>query len=411
MTDFWRQQKSAIYFGLFLLISVGLIFYSQSKTPEKARKLVQFSLEIVEKIEKNNLEILELTNQNFKIPENSPKTDLTNSQKITNSSPELTINFDENPKSENPNTKNSNSTSNSINLSTNLPKKIGKTDFEKVISTIEENQKSLENISWPESGFGTDAEIVNNLAKKLVEINQKNWQEIVVRLNLEKNNLESLEIANLEENVKDRNLEKTQKSLEVGREIIQKNQQKLFQNLKKNEAEEIEKNEKQLKKIDKSLKNLEKIVEIEKTSKTEPKKALEKAEIPKNNSQNQNSQNLTDSSNFSKNLNSNSKSNSEILSKNEPTSEKANEPKTVEKIDKNSNSNSTKNLKQNSKGKESSTNDLEKLWQEIENTFDKNWPKNQNLEIEIDQIETENWLSTKSELARQSKNLLKKYVN
>ena len=64
MNNFWRQQKSAIYFGLFLLISVSLIFYSQSKIPEKARNLVQFSLEIVAKIEDKNLQIL----QKFQFP-------------------------------------------------------------------------------------------------------------------------------------------------------------------------------------------------------------------------------------------------------------------------------------------------------------------------------------------------------
>ena len=52
---------------------------------------------------------------------------------------------------------------------------------------------------------------------------------------------------------------------------------------------------------------------------------------------------------------------------------------------------------------------LEKSWQEIEKIWQKNWPKNPILQIEINDIQNKNWQNTKSELGKQSQNLLKKH--
>ena len=430
MNNFWRQQKSAIYFGLFLLISVSLIFYSQSKIPEKARNLVQFSLEIIAKIENKNLQILQKINQNSQIPtsafgnsnsQNSIANNLpNNSQSLfsqnqnvssqslgqksegllesTSKSLELTVNFDEKVVDEKTNQ--------------NFDKQeITAKSIEDFILEIEENQKSLKNITWKDSNFGTEAEIVNNLARKLVEINQKNWQEVLIELNFWKNNLENEKIwANLEENIKDRNLEKTQKSLEVGGQLLAKKQEIILQkSLSGSQNEQISQNEKWLENISKSQKILEQITNSQETKvisqaqKNSESKKTENLQNSKNKNNNSQSQ-ILDSANSI-----NSTFSLQKINSSDNSNSKNSESKTNTNLAKNPNSDFSKNS-QNLNLKKIPTNQtLEKSWQEIEKIWQKNWPKNPILQIEINDIQNKNWQNTKSELGKQSQNLLKKY--
>lgn len=212
---FWQRHKSAIYFGIFVVIVASLFFYESSKSGQKTRNLVNFTLELVEKME----------NQNNKIIEISQKMEL---------------------KTEN---------------------------YQALIKEINKQNLLGEKIEilWPPSDFAKNTRIFQNMGIKTVETNQQNWQKNIIPELLENQKiyLEEADYSLLEFNLKEKDLARIKISLTSGQKYLQNKLEraKKITNLDKQIPliNFLEKKQDALVKINKILKPsiIEKLVKIE----------------------------------------------------------------------------------------------------------------------------------------------------
>lgn len=165
--SFWQRQKSAIYFGIFVIIIVSLFFYEGSKSGQKTLNLVNFTLELIQKME----------NQNNRIIEISQKMEL---------------------KSEN---------------------------YQNLVAEINKSELLGEKIEilWPVSDFAQNTKVFQNMGARLVEKNQQNWQKNIIfeLLENQKTVLEEVNYSLLEANLKEKNLQKIEISLISGQKYLE----------------------------------------------------------------------------------------------------------------------------------------------------------------------------------------------
>lgn len=165
--SFWQRHKSAIYFGIFVIIIVSLFFYEVSKSGQKTLNLVNFTLELIEKME----------NQNSKIIEISQKMEL---------------------KSEN---------------------------YQNLVAEINKSELLGEKIEilWPVSDFAQNTKVFQNMGARLVEKNQQNWQKNIIfeLLENQKTVLEEKNYSFLEINLEEKNLQKIEISLISGQKYLE----------------------------------------------------------------------------------------------------------------------------------------------------------------------------------------------
>jgi len=205
--NFWQKQKSAIYFGIFILIIVSLFFYEVSKAGQKATNLITFTLDKIEQMQGQNNEIIEL----------SATMDL---------------------KSEN---------------------------YQLLIKKI--NQKSLlkENIEilWPVSDFAQNTKNFQSLGQKSIESNWQNWQKNLIPSLLENQKTVEDEInySKISQFVDEKNVENLNISVNSGQKYLQNRlvRAKKILNLDKQIplVNGLEKSKETLDKIEKILKNPE----------------------------------------------------------------------------------------------------------------------------------------------------------
>ncbi len=240
-TKFWQEQKGAIYFGIFLLMCLSLILYSQSKNPEKVRNLVEFSLDLVDKMEKENLEVVEFS-------KNFGRSGAANSFSVSSSLQQISqIN------------KEINGQLNGQSLASSQEKiepirEIKVEDFDILITKIETSQAQFSQVVWPES-LGQDTMILQKTGQKMLEIHKENWTKILENLKNRKSSWdEQKNWAKLEQNLKNKDLAATLNSLGSGQKILQKEREIILQNpniLAQNET--LDNLDKSLEKIEKSL--------------------------------------------------------------------------------------------------------------------------------------------------------------
>ena len=164
---FWYRQKSAIYFGIFLIITVSLFLYEGLKSREKTLYLVNFTLELIEKMENENNSIVKI----------SQKMDQNNE------------------------------------------------NYQVLITKINQQKLLGEKIEilWPPSDFAQNTKIFQNMGARLVEINQQNWQKKIIPELLENQKIfmDEINYSSLETNLKERSLEKVEVSLISGQKYLQ----------------------------------------------------------------------------------------------------------------------------------------------------------------------------------------------
>ena len=165
--SFWQRQKSAIYFGIFVIIVVSLFFYEGLKSREKTIYLVNFTLELIEKME----------NENNRIVEISQKMELKNE------------------------------------------------NYQNLITEINQQKLLGEKIEilWPSSDFAQNTKIFQNMGARLVEVNKQNWQKNIIPELLENQKifLDEVSYSFLEANLKEKSLEKVEISLTSGQKYLQ----------------------------------------------------------------------------------------------------------------------------------------------------------------------------------------------
>ena len=238
-TKFWQEQKGAIYFGIFLLMCLSLILYSQSKNPEKVRNLVEFSLDLVDKMEKENLELVEFS-------KNFGQSGATNSFSVSSS---LQQSFQINEQISGQSLVSQGKTE-----GIEPTREIKVEDFDILITKIETSQAQFNQVAWPES-LGQDTIVLQKTGQKMLEIHKENWAKILENLKNRKSNWdEQKNWAKLEQNLKNKDLAATLNSLESGQKILRKEREIILQNpniLAQNET--LDNVDKNLEKIEKSL--------------------------------------------------------------------------------------------------------------------------------------------------------------
>ncbi len=212
---FWQRHKSAIYFGIFVVIVASLFFYEGSKSGQKTRNLVNFTLELVEKMESQNNKIIEI------------------SQKMELKTENYQV----------------------------LIKEINKQDLlgEKI------------EILWPPSDFAQNTRIFQNMGIKTVETNQQNWQKNIIPELLENQKiyLEEANYSLLEFNLKEKDLARIEISLSSGQKYLQNRLER---------AKKITNLDKQIPLINSLEKKQEVLIKINKILKPNTIEKLEKME-------------------------------------------------------------------------------------------------------------------------------------